>query len=408
MKGFFTVDAPAGTRRSIPLLPACGECGLYRGKDCKSPKIPVQGRGKKGILIVGDTIGNKEDQEGRHLTGSTNQVIRDALQKFDIDIDRDCWHTSAMICKGPKNPASDKIAHCRPNVVKVITELKPERIILLGPSAVKSVIGWLWKEDVGMPSRWDGWLIPSQQINAWVTCTFHPSWFFHRDKHGNDDKDNAMRRMKFDEHLKVICQVEGRPWNPVPDYKSQVRIAYDPSEAAKMVDAMTEGSRPVAIDLETTTLSPDGPHAEIYTCALSDGKTSVAFPWHGEAIKAVKRFCVSPVPKLGQNIKFENRWIMRKLGVWIQNWKWDGMIGAHVLDNRPSICGLAFQAFVNLGFTYKDMVSQYLKSKDEGSHSPNRIREAPLDALLLYNGLDSLIEWNIDHIQAKQLGISIR
>lgn len=407
MKGFFTVDAPSDKRRSIPLLPACGECGLFKGKDCRTPKMPVQGKGKKGILIVGDTIGNKEDHEGRHLAGAIHQVIRDMLRKHDIDVDRDCWHTSAMICKSPKNPTSDKISHCRPNVVKAISELKPERIILLGPSAVKSVIGWLWKEDVGMPSRWDGWLIPSQQINAWITSTFHPSWFFHKDKNGNEDKDNAMRRMFFERHIRAACELEGRPWGPVPDYKSQVRIVYDPAEAARMVDAMTAGDRPIAIDIESNMLKPDSDESFIYSCAVSDGETSVAFPWHGEAIKAIKRLLLAPIPKIGWNAKFESRWFKKKLGIWVNNWAWDGMIAAHVLDNRPNICSLGFQEFVMLGYSHKDTVSQYLKSQDEGSNATNRIREAPLDALLLYNSLDSLVEWKIGMKQAKQLGVKL-
>ena len=52
MEGFFS-DAEARVVKSLPtLIPLCDKCGLFKG--CRTPKMPVTGKGERKILIVGD------------------------------------------------------------------------------------------------------------------------------------------------------------------------------------------------------------------------------------------------------------------------------------------------------------------------------------------------------------------
>jgi hypothetical protein len=67
------------------------------------------------------------------------------------------------------------------------------------------------------------------------------------------------------------------------------------------------------------------------------------------------------------------------------------MLDSHILDNRPGVCSLDYQAFASLGFgDFKSSTDKYLKAK--GNHAPNRIREISLPQLLRRGGLDALLE----------------
>ena len=88
----------------------------------------------------------------------------------------------------------------------------------------------------------------------------------------------------------------------------------------------------------------------------------------------------------------EDRWTRAKLGFRVRGWEWDGMVGSHVIDNRPDITSLKFQAFVRLGLeSYDGAVRPFLKAnKAKGGNTPNRVGKADLEKLLIYNGIDSL------------------
>jgi DNA polymerase I-like protein with 3'-5' exonuclease and polymerase domains len=119
-----------------------------------------------------------------------------------------------------------------------------------------------------------------------------------------------------------------------------------------------------------------------------------------EAIEATSLILKSRIPKIGCNIKFENNWTKTHLGHNVKNWWFDTMVAAHVLDNRKGITSAKFQAFVQLGQpSYNDHIEPYLK----GKMGLNKIHELDLDDLLLYNGLDSLLEYKVAMIQMKQL-----
>lgn len=130
-QGFFPLTL-ASPKPAIPLLPQCGACQLYLG--CESPKMPVAGKGRKGILVIGEAPGEREDDTGKPFVGKTGKYLQQTLAKFDVDLFRDCWVTNSAICRPKDNilPAQ-AITHCRPNVVNAIKELKPKTILLWEP-----------------------------------------------------------------------------------------------------------------------------------------------------------------------------------------------------------------------------------------------------------------------------------
>lgn len=403
MKGFLSTTAP--TRKPLPLLAQCDACKLYR--TCKSPKMPVDGKGKKKIMVIAEAPGKDEDEQGKPLVGPSGRLLWETMAKHGVDRD-DCWITNACICRPPDNKLPEKsVGYCRPNVVKAIEELRPRVILLLGGSAVKSVIGWQWREDVGLASRWDGWQIPSQNLNAWLCPTWHPSYVL-RLETGDSGRERGygtdVGKLFFEQHVAAACGLwKSRPWKEVPQWHKQVKKVLDPDEAAGQVRGMI-GKTPVVFDYETGSRKPDHPDSFIHCCGVSDGEQSIAFPWHGAVIDSMRELLTSGTPKWGWNAAFETRWTRKHLGVGVNNWQYCGMVGTHVLDNRDSITSLGFQAFVRLGFSgtgkgyqFKEDMDRYFKT--EGSNERNRIREAPLDAVLMRCGMDALLEWKICELQ---------
>jgi hypothetical protein len=231
----------------------------------------------------------------------------------------------------------------------------------------------------------------------------------------------------FAESVAAACQIKGRPFgsrehDSPPDYEGRIDCVVDPTVAAekilRLVGCAKIAPRPVAFDFETTTLKPDGPHAEIVCCSISDGEDSIAFPWVGKAAKTMTEVIADKsVRKVGWNIRFEDRWCRAKLGTPVRGAVWDGMLAAHALDvrkgsggkeDRASGTGLKFQTFVNLGVEdYAAAVAPYLKSKGRGGNAPNRVREVPLPDLLTYCAKDSLYEIILAKRQAKLLGVKL-
>jgi hypothetical protein len=120
----------------------------------------------------------------------------------------------------------------------------------------------------------------------------------------------------------------------------------------------------------------------------------------------VKQILTDPgIPKLGWNLKMEERWCLRHLGARVRGWAFDGMIGAHVLDNRKGVTSLDFQAFVRLGQpNWKADMADYLEPKEPGGNNPNRVRKCDPVKLLKYCGLDALMEFEVCQLMFKEMG----
>lgn len=358
----------------------------------------VDGEGKRRVLVVGEAPGQHEDEQGRPFVGVSGQMLKDSLRKLGVELRRDCWVTNALICRPPGNKIESNkwVEYCRPNVIKVIKELKPEKIILLGGTAVESVIGWLWRPPGGI-FRWAGFKAPDRQINAWVCPTFHPSAILR-------EKRPEVMRMVFDRHLEEAFALEGRPHADLTPPKP--KLIYSPEEAVAALESMTDHSKAVAFDYETSHVSPYSEGSEILCASLSDGEKTFAFPWSSRAEKAMKRFLTSRTKKLSHNMKFEDTWSAVKLGVQVRNWHWDAMVTQHAFDNRQDICGLKFLAYAMLGYkSYDDHVEPYRNSS--GPHGRNTLHKLPLAELLKYCALDSLYNHQLAEVQCKAVGVKL-
>lgn len=409
MKGFFAASDTV-SKPPVSHIPQCGKCGLY--KLCKSPKMKVDGKGEKGILIVGEAPGATEDDMGIPFCGDAGEKLMNDLSFADINLRRDCWITNTIICRPEDNkypPAA--LEYCRPNLVNAVKELNPRVIVLLGGYAAKSLLGWVWKEDVGPMGRWAGWQIPNQKLNTWILPTWHPSYLI------RDKKD--VRDMLFRKHLARAAKHDKRPWKTIPIY--HVERIYDSAKAGKLIRSF-EGDQPVAIDYETNMLKPYSKESRIISCSLSDGETTIAYPWEGDAIAETGRLLESGTPMEASNLQFEESWTQETFGHGVLNWAGDTTLNAHILswdgvgdsdrgserekDDAPGsgITSIKFQAFVLLGIDAWDVEIKPFLRTGGGPYKKNKIADISMPKLLWYNGLDALIERKVSEVQHRLKG----
>lgn len=379
----------------------CGVCKLFQA--CNTPKFPIWGQGRKRILVVLDTPTRSEDFTGKPMSGDTGDLLRAEFSKVGIDLQRDCWVTYAVICSPPKGSEKERnahVMHCRPNLLKAVKELDPTTVITFGFYAMRSIVGHCWREDVGELDRWIGYTIPAQRINAWI-CPMPSVARYMERKH----RDKVLS-LHFNKNLKrAVSKCDAKPWEVVPKWEDDVEIVYDDAKAARMIRKVIDMGGLSAFDYETNMLKPDWPEAALWSASICwKGKKTFAYLLKGEALDATKEFLHSPVPKIASNLKFEDRWTQRFFGRPVRAWHWDTMIAAHVLDNRPSVTSIKFQSFVLLGMPcYNEHIEPFLESQK--GKRVNRIDEIDTRQLLLYNGLDSLLEYKAYEEQVKLMNI---
>ena len=385
--GFF---APSTLQKEKPvgLVPKCGACQIF--KTCQSPKMPVYGRGKAEVLVVGEAPGETEDEQGRPFIGKAGQFLRANLEAIGVDLDEDCWSTSALICHPRHNATPDEkqIGYCRPNLIRALEKLQPRVVVLLGRSAVGSLMPLHWKDDIGPLERWVGWQIPAPDY--WICPTYHPSYLLR--------SHNQMLDRLFQQHLAKAFAIDSDP--PVLSIP-KIDLLYDIKdiEQALIYFARQEWA---AFDYEGNCLKPEYPDARLYSCAVSDGERVASFPWGGRISNHMIPFLRSKVKKIASNLKFEERWSVSHAGTEVANWGWDTMLAAHCLDNRQGICSLKFQSWVKLGVaTYNAHIDPYLKNS-RGHY--NNIDKISLPDLLTYGGMDGVLEYWLAMRQRKEMG----
>lgn len=412
MEGFFAETEVVEASLHVPYSTKCGKCQLY--KTCENPKIQLNSTGNKKILLVGEAPGQTEDELGKFFVGKSGEFLWTELHKLGIKR-KDVWITNSIICKPSKNrkPTAAEIDHCRPNVWNAIRQKNPLVIIPFGECAIDSVIRPMWKEALGPVSSWVGWTIPDQTINAWICPIFHPSYLLRqqRGEFGRDaikkygEEGHPVLNRLFRQYLfnaAKLARKGTRPHNPVPNYKKQVKCLYGRDGARAIRDLVNSSNKAIAFDYETNRLKPYASNAKIVCCSMSNGDTTIAYVWNKYTKEETINFLKSKHPKIASNLKFEDKWSYHLNGVRPRMWIWDTMLAAHWMDNRGKISSIKFQSYVHLGVPkYDKHIHSYLASSDQDGL--NKIDEVDQESLLVYCGLDSLLEYKIAEIQMKQV-----
>lgn len=400
MNGFFPASLVAGgpKAQSGGLVPKCGACRLC--KSCDSPKMAPKKAGRKNVLIVLDCPTSSEDASRTPLNGQSGDLLKKTLEAYGL-CSGDYAIAYAVACHTTA-PDTAHVEYCNPALHKIIKEQSPTVIMPMGPLAINAVLRMAWASSVGPTSRFVGYVIPAQKFNAWIIPSVSALEVTKR-----DDYDKAMYTRQMKKAVRDAARAcKEKPYKEglVPDHARAVEVILDPAVAATRIRAMMgKCRRACAWDYEANALKPEWGRSRLYSAAICrDGVETIAFLIHGEAKAALKEFLKSDIPKIAANMKYEYRWSLRRLGIKVRNWLLDTMLAAHVLDNRTGTKSIKFIAFVMLGQPlWNEHIEPFLES-DDGNHI-NRIDQIDTHQLLVYNGMDALLEYLVADRQYKKI-----
>lgn len=409
MKGFFSKEQTQLKGGEVKGF-SCATCGLY--KNAITPRMKPYGNFKKGIMVIGEAPAQEDDKKGKPFHSQGGRFLQRKLKKLGIDLFEDCICLNAVNChpinkKGEtKAPSDHEIACCKSKVFGAIRKYQPKVIILLGGIPTTSLVAYRWKGGASGINLWRGWTIPDREYNAWVCPTFHPI-FVTRQKENNEEAD-----LIWEQDLKQAISTLDKPF-PYPQKEEECVVITD--DIAWVLEEMSK-SNMMAFDLETTGIKPYNKdiHEIVAISFCNDENKAYAcpFPTDRKLIKKLKNLLENPqIGKIATNMKYEDTWLNILHGIKVYPWKFDTMLGAHILDNRPGITGLKFQYYVRFGLLgYGDEIAPYLKASD--AYAKNRVMELMgskegRQKLLLYNGIDSLASYRLAMLQMKELNIII-
>ncbi len=413
MKGFFDKEnikeIPYKSEKGVH---SCVSCGLY--KSAGSPKIKPYGEFKEGIMVIGEAPGEDDDRIGTPWQGETGRLLQQKYRQLGIDLFEDCISLNAVNCRPTDKHGEDRaptefeISCCRQKIISSIKKYKPKVIILHGAAPISSLIGYKWRRNLGGVEKWRGWAIPDRDYHAWICPTFAPSFVKKQESPNEVD-------IIWSNDLK---QAFGKVNDPFPVYKKEEDSITTHHTIEQVLISIEKEFPPLlAFDIETTGLKPYDKNIHkiisISFCWEDDKAYAIPFPTEKRHLRLLKRILENPrIGKIAANMKYEDTWMNIMNDINVHPWKFDTMQASHILDNRPGISGLKFQSYVQFGVLgYDEVVESYLKSSN--TNIPNKIEEMTKDKnsfheLLIYNGIDSLLEYRLAKKQMKELNMEVK
>ncbi|MFP4018664.1 MAG: uracil-DNA glycosylase family protein [Bacteroidales bacterium] len=388
MQGFF--DKKNYEDSSIKY--SCTSCGLF--KHCKTPKMKPVGQFKKKILIVGEMPSSSDDQQGGLFLDRNGRFLKKNLSKIGIDLFEDCLVTSALRCSSKKIP-KQSILSCRRFLISEIKRHEPKVIILLGQLALESLIGSLWKKELGSVEKWHGFTIPDQTYNAWICPIYAPNFVLNSEPEVSTIWQQDLQKIKRILNKKVLVQKE-----PEIEYIEDLSV----------LNTIKGGSK-VSFDYETTGIKPHAKGHRILCVSIADSADHVwtfELPKKRREQKPFLDFLQSlTIDKMAHNMKFEDNWTNVRLKVPVRNWKFDTQLAAHQIDNRPGITSLKFQTYVRLGIAdYDSHLEPYIKADSaNGFNKFAELMQTPdgKKDVLTYCGYDSIYQYRIAEQMIKEM-----
>lgn len=391
------------TKEEIPInnqinRATCARCGL--SSKCENPKIEMSGEGGKGIFILTDHPSKADDESGQHFSGESGKYFEKLLAKLNIKLFKDCYVDYAVRCAPPKSGVTSlHIEACRSKVWENIEKTKPKLIILLGESALECFLGLRHDGSIGDINLWRGFCIPDRDVQAWALPTYSVRFVTQNKKH-------PVLKKIFNDDIKYALTHINKALPKYSDEEKYIRIINDEESQIEWMRTLydkainSDDNLLLALDYETTGLKPHDPVHKIACvsfCYTEDEAVSMMVEGMSDKSKRwlKKILTCSKIVKIAHNIKYEAAWTLNILGYPLYPIGYCSMQAAHVIDNRPGITGLKFQAYVHFGLLgYDKEIEPFLKSEG-GGNSVNSVFKAPRVMLQIYNGIDSLVQFRL-------------
>ncbi len=116
----------------------CKKCDLWKRR---THVVPGEGPSNAKIMFIGEAPGRTEDESGRPFVGRAGKLLTELIESMEISRES-VFITSIIKCRPPKNrkPKQKEIDTCLPYLHEQIEIIKPAVIVLLGNTAIKTVL----------------------------------------------------------------------------------------------------------------------------------------------------------------------------------------------------------------------------------------------------------------------------
>ncbi len=305
--------------------PSCNRCKLH----LTSEHICLLGDelSQKDILIVGEAPGVQEEKEGRLFIGRAGRLLRETLEDCDFS-EGDYSIINSVSCRPPDNrtPKPKEIRACRYYVEKVTDEVEPLFVLLLGNSALQSVLDLKGiKKHRGKPIEQDGVV---------YLPTFAPHEVLR-----DPSKDG-----KFEADLSLFAEIVDN--NGIPKEAGLNPVVVSDRDLLQEMYQDLKGG--VSFDIETTCLYPWDKIAKVNTVGFGTRTTQWILPvrpfcpeadiWTEKQVERILKKLTGILADsivIAHNGKFDALWMKVHYGV---DWEidFDTMLAHFMLDeNSP-------------------------------------------------------------------------
>lgn len=129
------------------------------------------------IMLIGEAPGAEEDAQGIPFCGPSGQMLDQMLSYIGLSRPKNFYITNTIFWRPPGNrrPTPEELAVCQPFVEKHIALIAPKLIILVGGTAVTSVLGSA-EGITKLRGKFFNYSNPFLEQPIPTTAIFHPSY----------------------------------------------------------------------------------------------------------------------------------------------------------------------------------------------------------------------------------------
>ena len=160
----------------------------FNGCDLKKSAINTvfsDGNPEADIMFIGEAPGASEDEQGIPFCGQSGKLLDNIIAAIGLNRLKNAYITNTVFWRPPANrkPTPEEIAICRPFVKKHIALIEPKLIIMVGSTAVESLM------EMNQPItklRGEYFEYTNEYMNGRTirtTVIFHPSYLLRQPSH---------------------------------------------------------------------------------------------------------------------------------------------------------------------------------------------------------------------------------
>lgn len=146
-------------------------------KKTANSTVFAEGNIEADVMLIGEAPGATEDAEGVPFCGASGKLLDVMLASIGLSRKTNAYITNSVFWRPPANrrPTTEELELCKPYLERHIAIIKPKLLILVGSTAVESILG---KQHKISEIRKNYLEYNNQYLKQPITTTaiFHPAY----------------------------------------------------------------------------------------------------------------------------------------------------------------------------------------------------------------------------------------